>query len=340
MTTQTSQQARPPMPFQISEAAPLPEPTAPRTPLHLTPEQVRFYDEHGYLVLRNFADAGQVASLRAASEGWMEGGQRAGPTGAGGDYNFARRATGEVLFRVNYVHSKTPEGRNASLEFLGSPQVLSVAESLCGRNFVPTYESLVFKQEGDGEQIPWHQDAVHPRRWRIFNLGLYLDASTIGAGALRVVPGSQRQILDVCTIREQFGWDAPEVMQIEMQPGDALLHDVMVLHGSEATSGNALRRTLYLEFRAAEQIAAEGPWDADWTLRRLRLVPLALDARQQAHPEAASFDWRPDEALRPERLSDTREELKVAHSVHTPGMWCSAGDAVQFTGHGEKEQES
>ena len=86
--------------------------------------------------------------------------------------------------------------------------MLSVAESLCGPNFVPTYESLVFKQQGDGEQIPWHQDAVHPRKWRIFNLGLYLDASTIGAGALRVVPGSQRQILDVCTIREKYGWDA------------------------------------------------------------------------------------------------------------------------------------
>ena len=337
MTTDLQQETRPHFPFQISDVAPLPAPTAPRTPLHLTPEQVRFYDEYGYLVLQNFVDAEQVASLRAASEGWMADGRCAGPDS---DYNFAKRATGEVLFRVNYVHSKTPEGRNASLEFLGSPEVLSVAESLCGPNFVPTYESLVFKQRGDGEQIPWHQDAVHPRRWRIFNLGLYLDASTVGAGALRVVPGSQRQILDVCTIREQFGWDAPEVMQIEMQPGDALLHDVMVLHGSEATSGNALRRTLYLEFRAAEQIAAEGPWDADWTLRRLRLVPLALDARQQAHPEAAPFNWRPDEALRPERLTDAREELKVAHSVHTPGMWCSAGDAVQFAGQVEDAQES
>lgn len=330
MTTQTHTQAEPVFPFQINDAAPQPAPTAPRTPLHLTPEQVRFYDENGYLVLRNFVDTAQVAALRAASETWMAQGQQAGTAGAGSDYNFAKRAAGEVLYRVNYVHDKTPAGPNASLGFLGSPQVLSVAESLCGPNFVPTYESLVFKQQGDGEQIPWHQDAVHPRKWRIFNLGLYLDASTTGAGALRVVPGSQRQILDVCTIREKYGWDAEGVIQVEMQPGDALLHDVMVLHGSEATSGNALRRTLYFEFRAAEQIQEEGPWDADWIERRLRLVPLALEAHEQAHSDAAPFDWQPDEGLKPTRLADAQEELKVAHSSHTPGMWCSAGDAVQF----------
>jgi ectoine hydroxylase-related dioxygenase (phytanoyl-CoA dioxygenase family) len=330
MTTLPRSAAQSAPPFAVSVKAPLPAPVQPRTPLHLTPEQVEFYDLHGYLVLRNFVDQTQVERLRAASEGWMAEGQQLGPAAAGNDYNFAQRAAGELLYRINYLHAKTPNGPNTSLELLGCPEVLSVAESLCGPNFVPTYESLVFKSEGDGEQIPWHQDAVHPRNWRIFNLGLYLDASTVGAGALRVVPGSQRQILDVCTIREHYGWDAPGVTQIEMQPGDALLHDVMVLHGSEATSGNALRRTLYFEFRAAEQIQAEGPWQGDWLDRRLRLVPLALDARRQADSHAPAFDWQPDPALRPVPLGDADAELKVAHGVHTSGMWCSAGDAMQF----------
>ena len=325
------------LPFVVSAGAPQPAPETPRTPLHLTPEQIEFYDAHGYLVLRNFVDPAQVERLRAASLTWMTEGQRLGPEGAGSDYNFAVRKVGEVLYRVNYLHAKTPQGPNASLELLGRPEVLAVAESLCGPNFVPTYESLVFKGEGDGEQIPWHQDAVHPRNWRIFNLGLYLDASRIGAGALRVVPGSQWQILDVCTIREHYGWDAPGVQQIELEPGDALLHDVMVLHGSEATAGNALRRTLYFEFRAAEQVQAEGPWDQGWLERRTCLIPLAQDARKQADPDALTFDWRPDDTLRPERLENAEAELKVAHGVHTSGMWCSAGDAVQF-GSADRKQ--
>ncbi len=320
----------PSLPFAVCDERPSPEPQAPRTSFHLTPEQIDFYDQHGYLILRNFIDAAQVERLRGATETWMDRGHQLGAAAAGNDYNFAQRPSGKMLYRVNYLHDKSPLAGNASLELLGSPEVLGVAESLCGPNFVPTYESLVFKQEGDGEQIPWHQDAVHPRRWRIFNLGVYLDASTIGGGALRVVPGSQRQILDVCTIREQYGWNADGVIQVEMQPGDALLHDVMVLHGSEATQGNALRRTLYFEFRSAEQIQTEGPWDADWTERRLRLIPLALNAHRQSSPTGPQFDWQVAPALRPAPMENAEEELKVAHSVHTPGMWCSAGDAVQF----------
>lgn len=330
MTLPLPARTDPNVPFSICGEAPRPAPQPPRTPFHLSAEQVEFYDRHGYLVLRNFIDAATIDRLREATETWMARGRQLNSTTAGNDYNFARRPSGETLYRVNYLHDKSSLDANASLELLGRPEVLGVAESLCGPNFVPTYESLVFKQEGDGEQIPWHQDAVHPRRWRIFNLGLYLDASTKGAGALRVVPGSQRQILDVCTIREQYGWNADGVIQVETQPGDALLHDVMVLHGSEATQGNALRRTVYFEFRSAEQIGAEGPWDAHWTERRLRLIPLALDAHRQRTPAGPHFDWRPAEALRPAPLRSAEEELKVAHSVHTPGMWCSAGDAVQF----------
>src|SRR5215470_14845991 len=107
------------------------------------------------------------------------------------------------MFRVNYLHNK---GQTASLELLGSPQVLAVAESLCGSNFVPTYESMVFKQAGDGEAIHWHQDAVHPRTWRIFNYDLYLDASTKDGGALKVLPGTNLYKHDVCKVEETYGW--------------------------------------------------------------------------------------------------------------------------------------
>ena len=40
------------------------------------------------------------------------------------DYNFAVRKVGEVLYRVNYLHAKTPQGPNASLELLGRPEVV------------------------------------------------------------------------------------------------------------------------------------------------------------------------------------------------------------------------
>lgn len=296
-----------------------------RTPYHLDADQVRFFDANGYLVLRSRVTGQLLARLQAAAQAWIAEGMRLSPEAAGDDYNFAPRPGGPALFRVNYLHHK---GQAASLELLGSPQVLAVAESLCGPNFVPTYESLVFKQEGDGERIPWHQDAVQPtRHYRIFNYGLYLDPSLAGAGALRVIPGTHRQRQDICALRDAYGWDHPDAIEVEMHPGDVLLHNVMVVHGSPQALGKQLRRTIYLEFRPAEEILADGPWDASWIERRMRLVPLGLAAHGRAYPAAEPYAWAVDQGFRPPPLGSEDVELKVAHEVHMAGAYCSAGDA-------------
>jgi len=291
------------------------------TEAHLTAEQIQFFDENGYLILRNHIMGALLERLQSAGQHWIEAGLK-DPDNK--DFTFAKREIGRVLYRVDYVHNKN---EIASLALLGAPQVLGVAESLCGSNFVPTYESMVFKQEGDGEAIPWHQDAVHPRGHRIFNYDLYLDQSRVGAGALRVIPKSQTGRNDVCKIAEIYGWDHPHAISVEMNPGDVLLHDVMVVHGSERTAGNALRRTIYYEFRAAEEILEDGPWDAEWIERRMRLIPLGLSAYQRQFPNQPQFHWHVSDALRPEALGDDAQELKVAHTTHMQGAFCSAGNA-------------
>lgn len=294
----------------------------------LTDDQLAQFDRDGFLVLRGWIQPDVVARLREACEEWVDLGWRVQrgevdrPDAA--DWKYTERAHGPLMFRVDYLHSK---GHPASLELLGSPEILGLAESLCGADFVPTYESLVFKAEHEGAAVPWHQDAVHRRSSRIANIDIYLDESTAENGALRVVPGSQRSQADVCRLRDEHGWSPADVVVVEMQPGDVLIHDVMVVHGSPPTTGGALRRTLYLEFRAAEQILGEGPWDEHWVDSRLRLVPVAQTAHATVYPDAVPFEWRVSDALRPRPLGDTAAELRVAHLVHTPGTYCSAGDS-------------
>ena len=180
---------------------------SPSTQYGLSEQQLRFYDENGYLILRNWIAPPLLERLREAGDAWIAEGLEAGPEHPHfKDYSYARREHGRAMYRVNYLHNK---GRSASLELLGSPAVLAVAESMCGPNFVPTYESMVFKQQGDGEKIAWHQDAVQPRNYRIFNYDVYLDHSRAGAGALRVIPGTHLQKQDVCVVASDFGWDAP-----------------------------------------------------------------------------------------------------------------------------------
>jgi hypothetical protein len=293
---------------------------------HLTPEQLADFDRDGYLVLRGRIPAALVARLSAAADDWIEQGRRLGDGAAGAeDFRWATRPSGRVPYRVDYIHNK---GGTASLELLGSPELLGIGESLAGPDFVPTYESLVFKQAGDGAPIPWHQDALHPRSRRVTNVDVYLDDSLAGQGALRVLPASQQRKVDACALRDEYGWEPPGFVEVEMAAGDVLLHDVMVVHGSPPTTGNALRRTLYYEFRSAQQIRDEGPWDAGWVERRMRLMAPALSAHAAAFPDATPFDWRPSPELRPEPLGDAHTELRVAHEVWSPGSFCSAGDST------------
>jgi hypothetical protein len=293
----------------------------------ITDEQLAQFDRDGFLILRQWIPADVVSRLREACDSWVDLGgqvqrgdvQRADAV----DWKYTDRPSGPLMFRVDYLHAKE---HPASLELLGSPEILGLAESLCGPSFVPTYESLVFKAEDEGAAVPWHQDAVHPRSSRIANIDIYLDRSTADNGALRVVPGSQREQADVCRLRDEHGWSPADVVVAEMEPGDVLIHDVMVVHGSPPTTGGDLRRTIYLEFRAAEQILDEGPWDRAWVDSRLRLIPLAQAAHALADPGAEPFDWRVREELRPAPVGDAADELRVAHLVHTPGTYCSAGD--------------
>ena len=115
-----------------------------------------------------------------------------------------------------------------------------------------------------------------------------------------------------------------EHVYVELEPGDVLLHDVMVLHGSERTLGKALRRTIYYEFRSAEMILDEGPWDAEWIDRRMRLIPLALKRYAARHPQSENFAWCVAGNFRPQPLGDDAAKLKVAHQWHMAGSYCSA----------------
>ena len=247
----------------------------------------------------------------------MADGVAQGPEGDR-DWLFADRPTGKAMWRVDYIHSK---GEPASLELLGSRAVLGIAESLAGPDFVPTYESMVMKAAGDGAPVPWHQDAVHRRAHRLFNVDVYLDDSRSGAGALHVIPGSQVRRTDACALAETYGWALPGAIEVELEAGDVLVHDDMVVHGSPPASGNALRRTIYFEFRPAQSILEDGPWTPEWMDARLRLIPLALAERATWTSPDERFDWRISPGLRPGRHRRRRGRApRRPHGPHARGV--------------------
>ena len=105
------------------------------SPFHLTQDQIQFFDDNGYLILRQWITGDMLRHAQAAGDAWIRQGST-GPRVAEVDYRFTQRENRTVMNRVDYIHAKDEP---ASLELLGSPQVLAVAEILNGRTFVPTY---------------------------------------------------------------------------------------------------------------------------------------------------------------------------------------------------------
>ena len=187
------------------------------------------------------------------------------------DYFYRKNpVTGEqVPFRVEYIIDKT----HAAKALLGHPFILRSIEKLQGKNFVPTWDSMVFKTEGNGAAIPWHRDAAPydeslgvDNDVAAINVDFYLDGSDL-TNCLWGILGSNRwaaneaaekvKALNRGVEKGEFATDAMTV-PLPMNPGDVIFHNTLALHGSPPAQSK-LRRVVYFEFRPGEVELAHGP---------------------------------------------------------------------------------
>jgi phytanoyl-CoA hydroxylase len=242
--------------------------------------QARRFREHGFLVVPDLLAGDELDALRRETLALVESAveRRGGP-----DVQYKRHdETGEeVPFRIEYVVDKTPACR----ALLGHPFVLRIVEKLQGPDFVPTWDSMVFKLGGAGAAIPWHRDELidYAPTAPIFNVDFYLDASD-SSNCLWAIPGSHRwSNAEVRAEVERLGRDGfqREGVPLELQPGDVLLHDILVVHGSPpARSG--LRRVLYYEFRPVELELEVGPHVPEYVLLKQAVLAACIRERAEA----------------------------------------------------------
>lgn len=225
----------------------------------LTDEQLARFRADGFLVLRNVLDHRELAALRAETLSLVEQADR---KHGDPDYKYRRHdVTGkQVAYRIEYVVDKAESCK----ALLGHPFILQAVEQLQGASFIPTWDSMVYKQAGAGAAIPWHRDAgleYTAAGTPIFNVDVYLDGSDL-TNCLWALPGSQRwsderAALAVASLSDG-GFRTEGAVPLEVEPGDAVLHDILVVHGSPPAQ-SALRRVLYFEFRPVALELELGP---------------------------------------------------------------------------------
>ena len=198
----------------------------------------------------------------------------------------------------------------ACLRVYGHPQLLRVAAAINGRDFAPFNESLFIKDPGVGAAVSWHQDGDTHWDSEHFDEGIHgfnFMAQVYGSTAVNgvwVLPGSHKVgKVDITELVARAGSERLEgAIPMLCNPGDVVISNRQLVHGSFANSGFEPRLTVNFGFhRRSSVLGTMGAgmhseaevFDEQIIEHRSRVIGYAIDARKQRFPEEQPFDYEP-----------------------------------------------
>ena len=148
------------------------------------------------------------------------------------------------------------------LNYARNPQILDMVEQVIGPNFALWNSSFFAKPALNGNKTPWHQDGEY---WPIrpvatCTVWIAIDDATRENGCLKYMPGShQRRQLrkhhmneaEGLTLNQELGpkeYAEDKAFYLELEAGQMALHDVFIVHGSEANTSPDSRRGMTLRY--------------------------------------------------------------------------------------------
>jgi ectoine hydroxylase-related dioxygenase (phytanoyl-CoA dioxygenase family) len=213
-----------------------------------------------------------------------------------------------VVLRMRGMCQYMPAG----LRVYGHPQLLAIAASINGEDFVPFNDVIFVKQPGLGGSVSWHQDGVthwNNPQWdegiHGFNYQVQIYPTT-AANALWVMPGTHKQgRVDIKRlVAENGGSDQlPGALPLICAPGDVTIVNRQTLHGSFANTSPDMRISITFGFhrrksvlgsKAALSMQSQGViYDAQRINDRAAVIAVAIDARRQYYPAEQPFEYQP-----------------------------------------------
>lgn len=205
----------------------------------LTPAQVEHYHEHGYVIP---------------------------------DYRLSEETLAAIRNDHDRLLMRHPEFRNycaqllawdlSFLNYARDPVILDMVEQVIGPDFALWNSSFFAKPAMNGHKTPWHQDGEY---WPIrpvatCTVWLAIDDATVENGCLKLMPGSHkiRSLRDHhqntapdLTLNQELppeDYDESRAVHLELKAGQMSLHDVFLVHGSEANTSPNSRRGMTLRF--------------------------------------------------------------------------------------------
>ncbi len=206
----------------------------------------------------------------------------------------------------------------SSLELLGYPSILQVAQQICGEDFFMIQEFAVMKNLGDELPVLWHLDMDHQRKGNCFTIGIYLDDANEGDGALRIVPKSHLSNKTICALSKESSIEVP------IKAGGILIHDMMLAHSSAPLVKNNIRRVIYFEFLSASHVKEENIYSDELVQRRTRLLFAATKQYEKAYPSSLQFELHKEDIFgdADKTVEEILQEVYAASINARPSTYC------------------
>lgn len=225
----------------------------------LSPEQVDFYSEHGYLMIPGALNAKELDQLRGAVDDIVAGAARV--TGHTDVYDLEDGHTPQAP-KVRRI--KTPHRHfDYFKRLVRHPGITAMLSALLGPNIRLHGSKLNMKSAGYGAAVEWHQDwAFYPHtNDDVLATGILLDDCDLENGPMLMIPGSHRgRIHDHHADGTFCGAITSELNQIAFdtavpmtgRAGSMSIHHARSLHGSAQNVSSKPRRLLLFEYAAAD----------------------------------------------------------------------------------------
>ncbi|MFN2309420.1 MAG: phytanoyl-CoA dioxygenase family protein [Gammaproteobacteria bacterium] len=249
----------------------------------LSPIEREQFQRDGFLILRGFSDAEQIAVLRGIAEDQLQ--RETAPLEYEADLHYpgappSRSAQGgRTVRRLLQAQGRHP----AFTHWLTQPALLIRLHQLLGpevRMPLAHHNCIMTKQPRYSSDTGWHQDIRywHFQRPELINAWLALGPERERNGCLRIIPGSHR--LDLARERFDEAWffreDRPENQALlaqsvdaELAAGDLLLFHARSLHAASRNFTDQTKFSAVFTFRPGDNPPLPGTRSA--TLPELTL---------------------------------------------------------------------
>jgi non-heme Fe2+,alpha-ketoglutarate-dependent halogenase len=170
-------------------------------------------------------------------------------------------ACGQQAVRLPFTH---PFFR-WSWDLATHPAMLDIVESLIGPDIICWGTLILSKPAGSRGIVSWHQDSAYTRFLDgvpALSAWIALTPATRESGCMRVIPRSNGERLPfspekppddilVRGLRITAAFDESAAVDLELQPGEASLHELSLIHGSEANRSSHPRTGFIARYAAA-----------------------------------------------------------------------------------------